>query len=372
MASARTAWLGAGLVLVLLAAGRAAVRVAAAEEPAALSHILIDAQSGMVLEEQFPDRPLPADGVARLMVALLTLEQVQLGIYKPEMAVAISAESAAIEAGLLRLDPERTYPIEELLRAIILAGARDATAALADVICWDPAVRVRMLNERARLLGMATTQLVESRDGALTEGGTTTVRDIARLVRALVDHPEVVRWASLPGVPFDGGPVVLSNTNALVGMVVGVDGLQVTRSGDDCSVMATARRNGARVVAVVAGTAPMGVCYDEAARVIERGFRSFASVELVREGEPLNVSIAVERGTVDSIAPVATRSFSYFQRRGVPQGEELSLRYQLPARLRAPLDRNAVVGELIVEQRGRVVAVIPARTPQQVGRSGLF
>lgn len=353
---------------VALLAGQAA----GVEPPAPLSSILVDAQSGIVLEEHDADRAQPALGIGRLMVALLTFEQLQLGIYEAQDGVAISAEAAAAAAGLLRLDPERTYPIEELLRAIVVAGAPDATAALADVICWDPSIRAQMMTERARLLGMAATNLAGLRSEAGAGSGTTTVRDAARLVRALVDHPEVVRWAALPGVPFDGGPVVLRNTNALVGTVVGVDGVQAARADGNCAVMATAKRNGARVVAVIAGAAPPERCYDEAAALIERGFRSFASVALVREGEPLNVSIAVDGGTVDTITPVATRSFSYFQRRGAPRGDELALRFQLPERLAAPIERNAVVGELIVERDGRIVAVIPVRTPQQVGRSGLF
>lgn len=357
------------LVSMVLITARSPAPASDADPP--LSSILIDAQSGMVLDEQQPDREVPAAGVARLLVALLTLEQVQLGIYKPDASVTISTEAASIEAGLLRLDTERTYPIEELLRAVIVAGARDAAAALADIVSWDPAVRVRMMNERARLLGMASTNLVAPAPSS-SGVGTTTVRDAARLVRALVDHPEVVRWASLPGIPFDGGPVVLRNTNSLVGTIVGVDGLQVARFGKHCSVMATAKRNGSRVVAVVAGEAPLDRCYGDAAKLIERGFRSFATVELVREGEPLNVSIEIEGGTVDRIAPVAMRSFSFFQKRGAARGEALSLHYQLPVRLRAPLERNAVVGELVVERGGRVIAVIPAKSPQRVGRSGLF
>ncbi len=361
----------AAILLTVIGLSRLSGVVSASEHPG-IASVLIDAQGGIVLEEQDADREFAAPGVARLLVALLTLEQVKLGFFDIDVPVAISAEAAAMDAGLLRLDPERTYPLEELLRAIFVAGARDATAAVADVICADAETCVRMLNERARLLGMSATRITDLSATTPEKAGVTTARDAARLARALVRHPEVVRWASLPGIPFDGGPVVLRNTNSLVGTVVGVDGLQVARVGGTCSVIATAKRNGARVVAVVMGDAALEACYDATAKLIERGFRSFASVELVREGETLKVSVEIEGGTVDHIAPVATRSFTYFQRRGAPSSQAVSLRYQIPMRLRAPVERNAVVGELIVERDGKIVAVIPARSPQRVGRSGLF
>ena len=337
-----------------------------------LSAILIDAQGGLVLEEHDADRRVAAAGVARLLAALVTLEQVRLGLFDIDAPVVVGTAAAAARLGLLRLDTTRTYPLDELMRAIFVAGATDATLALAEVVCASLPACVTMVNARAQRLGMAHTEIANMAPASEAEAGMTTVRDAALLVRALLDHQEAVRWSSLPGIPFDGGPVVLRNTNSLVGTVVGVDGMQVARLGSSCSVMATAQRRGSRVVAVVAGSARLDQCYDGAAKILEAGFRAFESVELVREGETLKVSVEVVGGTVDHVAPEATRSFSFFQRRGAPIAAGLTLRYQLPSRLAAPVERNAILGELVVERDGRVIAVIPARSPQRIGRSGLF
>jgi len=360
------------ILVVALTPAAGAGRANASDAETELAYILVDAQGGTVLEENLADREMPAAGTARLLVALLTLEQVHLDLFDIDDPVTISTEVAALESGLLRLDPQRTYPLGELLRAILVAGAPDATLALAEGICGSLATCFEMMKRRAGLLGMKATRPPPLTTARGEDMGSTTPRDAARLVRALLAHPETVRWSSLPGIPFADGPVVLRNTNSLVGTIVGVDGLQVARSGSNCNIMATAKRRGSRVVAVVGGEAPLERCYERAAKLIEDGFRSFASVELVREGETLKVSIEVDGGTVEHIAPVATRSFSYFQKRNAPPTEGPALRYQLPLRIIAPIERDAIVGELIVEMGGRIVAVIPARTPQRVGRSGLF
>jgi len=196
---------------------------------------------------------------------------------------------------------------------------------------------------------------------------------LAVLALALLSYPETLKWSSQRGgMLFDEGAVVLANTNTLLAKHRDVDGLQLARGDGVCSVVATAHRDGARLLAVVMAAAGVERCADEALRLVDHGFRTYEWVEVVREGDRLKQSVEIVGGNVEFIAPVATASYSFSRRRADRLDDSIVLRFQLPARLPAPIEHSTIVGELVVERGGRVVAVIPARSPQRVVRSGLF
>jgi hypothetical protein len=82
------------------------------------------------------------------------------------------------------------------------------------------------------------------------------------------------------------------------------------------------------------------------------------------------VPIAVLNGSVSSVLPVAGSTFSLLRRRD--EERELEIRYQLPPVLRAPLRRHQPIGELIVEEKGQLQAVIPILSPRKVRSTGIL
>lgn len=356
---------------MLIAATAIAVpRPSLSADPPQLSLLLIDG-FGNVLDERLGDEPRVAPGLASLLTALMTLEQVGLGLFPIDVPVVASPVAVGVPGAILRLDPEATYRLEELLRAIIVADAKDATMAVVELICSTAHACRELMQRRALDLGMGRTAIGGPMDDPRRAPDQSTVRDAALLVLALLEHPETLRWASQRGFPFDGGPV-LANKNALIGAVPDVDGLQATRDGEHCSTIATAERSGTRLVALAMGVGTLESCSRAAWRLLESGFESFEQIEVVRAGESLRHSIEIVDGTVERLVPVAAGSYAYSRRRGVRDADSVVIRYQIPTRLQAPIEPNDLVGEIIVERDGRVEAIIPARSPQRVVRRGLF
>jgi D-alanyl-D-alanine carboxypeptidase len=104
--------------------------------------------------------------------------------------------------------------------------------------------------------------------------------------------------------------------------------------------------------------------YKRAAELIDAGFAAYERVDVVRQGDRLDLAVGVENGVGATMTPVAGRSFSVLRRRD--QERDLQVRYQLPAMIAAPVKRNQVIGELIVEEHGELVAVIPLVSPKNV------
>lgn len=360
-------------------------RVERAETPRAW--VLVEAESGEVLAAHDADAALPVDGLERLMIVLLCLEQEALGELPLDVPVVTSPLAAGPEAGGNRvpLRADKDYLLEDLVKAIAVSSADDAALATAEAIAGSIPNAIELMNARAVRMGLGATAYTaiggvtgtaegESSAGQDGLASRTSALDAAHLVGALLEHRRVLDWTSLPGFPFDRGSAVLRNANLLVGGVAGVDGLQVAenRAGKDrrpaFHVVATARRDGMRLVAVVLGATDSSSRYGKAAELLEWGFSHFERVRLVKKGTPVQTVVRVAGGAVDTIAPVAQRSLSMLHRRGLE--EQVRVRFQLPAELRAPVRRHEIVGELVFEVDGKVTGVVPLLSPAEVGARG--
>jgi D-alanyl-D-alanine carboxypeptidase (penicillin-binding protein 5/6) len=388
-------WLRVSFLLLCVA-----IWPAHAIEAAAPSAILIDAMTGQVLREENADAAVRGGSLSQLMILLLSLEEAGMGALPLDVSVTVSAtgksiapmKPAAIPAApkkheqrvkdapapplqqRLLLRSDRAYVLSDLLKAMLLASSNEAAVAVAEAIAGGVPACIELMNERAQRLGMNATHYASLAGDGPGDTDTTTPRDLARLAHALVQYPAVIEWSSLNGLPFDSGGTLLRNANQLIGSVPGVDGLQVssTTTGHTTSnnIVASAQRGPLRLIAAVAGVPNSADRYKAAAELLEWGFAHYERLELVRQGQPLNFAIDVRHGSLPDVTPVAGRTFSLLCRRD--EEHDLQLRYQLPTVLTAPLKQDQPIGEIIIEEKGQLIGVVPVLNPTTVRSSGVL
>lgn len=356
-------WMATCAGLAVASPGRAA--------PAALPAILIEADTGQVLAESRADQTVGASSLGQLMVVLLSLEQARLGVLPLDVPITIgpSAVNGAGGSSRIALRDDRTYLLSELVKAILVTSAPEAAIAVGEAISGSVDNCVDAMNARAAALGMTQTRFSGlASDAAAPSGpdaiGSTTARDLARLAQALVADENVIRWASVGGIPFDEANTVLRNRNRLVGIFAGADGLATVEDKGHYGIIASAVRGNLRLIAVVLEAPSSEARYELATRLLDWGFGGYERLDVIRRGEGLNVSIRVENGATEYFTPVAGESFSLVQPRDQPN--KLVLRYQVPPQVAAPLARQQAVGEVIVEQEGQLIGVVPAVVPNDV------
>lgn len=366
------------MLLVMLVLGAPAV--AAVKVPArAPAVVLMDAESGQVLREQDADSPRPQGSLSQLMLLLLSLEQAGLGALPLDVPVTVSqtAVNAAASSGLrVPLRSGRAYLLSDLLKAVTIATANDAAAGVAEAIAGSVPACIELMNARAERLGMVATHYssIGGVKSASDNADTTSARDLARLAQALLHHRPVLEWASVSGVPFDEGAVLLRNGNQLLGALPGADGLQISTlrgsRGGSYSIVATAQRENLRLIAVVLDAPDTTTRYGTAAELLEWGFAQYQRVDVVRKGDPINFPVVVLHGTIPQLTPIAAQTLSLLRRRG--DERDLQLRYQLPAALTAPVKRQQPLGEIVIEERGALLGVVPLLSPSTVGATSVL
>ena len=153
------------------------------------------------------------------------------------------------------MKPGETFRARDLLYAILLASANDASVAAAEHLTRsEPAFADRM-NQYARENHAPNTRFANA-SGLPASGHYSTARDLAALARAALQNPvfaAVVRTRSYTLLRSSGRPSTpLVNENTLLGTVLGMDGVKAgwTREAGACFV-GSATRNGRRIITVV-------------------------------------------------------------------------------------------------------------------------
>lgn len=156
---------------------------------AAESVILIDGTTGQVLFEKNADLKLPPASMAKIMTMLLVMEEVDAGRAKLTDPVTVSARAAGIGGSQVFLKQGETFTLEEMMKAVTVQSANDASVALAEHFSGVMEAFVDSMNRRAEELGMHST-FYTNPDGLPSDPPTlTTARDLTIVAREMLKHP---------------------------------------------------------------------------------------------------------------------------------------------------------------------------------------
>ncbi len=223
------------------------------------SAVLMDYETGHILiGENAHQQVIPAS-LVKMMVLLLTMEQLEAGKIHLSDVVTASEWAAHMGGQQVHLAKGETFTLKELLDAMVVASANDAAVAVAEFLAGDVESCVKMMNVRAKALGMNDTVFANVHGLPAGRGQVddlTSAYDMALLGRALLkNYPKVLEWTSTFSTPFRNDTMNLVNTNKyLLRKVPGVDGLKTgyhRRAG--FNVCVTAMQDERRVIVVVMG-----------------------------------------------------------------------------------------------------------------------
>lgn len=160
--------------------------------------------------------------------------------------------------------------------------------------------------------------------------------------------------------PFDGGALMLHNTNHLVGHLDGCDGLKTGFTlNAGFNLTATAKRGDMRLVSVILGAPSNRERFIQSSRLLTWGFENFDRVQVLRRGEPLPVHVQIQSG--GTIQPVSESDIAVV----LPKGRipDVKLRYDIPTLLMGPVADGDSVGRVVVLDGGEVMTTVDAICP---------
>jgi serine-type D-Ala-D-Ala carboxypeptidase (penicillin-binding protein 5/6) len=332
--------------------------------------LLVDADSGSVLYAQNPSLEWPPASMAKMMLLLVAADQIREGKFTLDDPVRISERAASTGGSRLGLREGQVFPLAELMKAALIRSANDAAVAVAEKIGGSVEGSVRLMNQKAQTLAMNDTYY-GTVDGLPPrpdhDVDHTTAFDLAILARALIHNTDLLQWSAMEIAPFDGGLVMLHNTNHLVGHFDGCDGLKTgftVKAG--FNLTATAKRGEMRLVSVILGAPSNSERFTQTARLLRWGFDNFAKVQVLSRGEPLPVHVrALSDGSL--FQPVSQSDVALVVRKS--EMPDLKLEFNVPETLSGPVVLGEPVGQVMVldgaEILTKVGAICPIGTREQ-------
>ena len=249
-----------------------AALLAIASGPAAASpSILIDAQSGAVIEhEEAFKRWYPAS-LTKLMTAYVTFRALEAGELELSSPVKMSKNSASEPPSKMGYGPGQVVTVDNALKMLAVKSANDIATAIAENVGGTERLFVQRMNTEAHRLGMNYTHFVNAH-GLHDSEQYTTARDLAVLVRAIrTEFPQYAHYFAIEGLR--AGKAKIETNVVLLGRFEGADGM---KTGFICAsgfnLIGSATRGGRTLVAVVLGASSAESRAEKAAALLAKGF----------------------------------------------------------------------------------------------------
>jgi D-alanyl-D-alanine carboxypeptidase len=235
--------------------------------------LVIEVDSGKVLYSQNAGYPWYPASVTKLMTTYVTLRAVKEGRLTLDTPLTVSANAVAQAQVKMGFGAGTQVTVDNALKMLMVKSANDIAVVLAEGVAGSIESFADQMNWHARRLGMTQSSFVNP-NGLPADDQISSARDLAILARALIrEFPEYDYYWHLPGIRM--GKMVQRNYNTLIGRYPGADGM---KTGFICAsgfnLVASATRNGRRLIAVVLGAPSSAVRALKAAQLLERGFSS--------------------------------------------------------------------------------------------------
>ncbi len=328
--------------------------------------ILIEQETGQVLYEKNPDEQVSIASITKIMTLLLTFEAIDAGKVSIDDIVPVSEHAYSMGGSQIWLEPGEQFTLDEMIRAICVASANDAAAAVAEFIGGSEPVFAEMMTQRAKELGMENTSF-KNACGLDTEGHFSTARDVAIMSRELlVNHPQITNYTTLWTDSLRDGATQLVNTNKLLRRYDGITGLKTgTTLGAGVCISASATRDGLSLIAVVLGSSSSEERFTAATTMLDYGFANFEMANLPQP-ENFPQSLPVTGGAARQVELSYPDTGKLLLRKG--ESENLQVTLELPESAAAPLAAGDAVGTVRALVGGQEIASWPVTAAQPVER----
>ena len=344
--------------------------IPAAPKLQASGYLLVDATNGEILVEYNAEEPLPPASLTKMMTAYIAEREITEGRLSFDDQVPVSVKAWKTGGSRMFIREGTEVRLEDLLRGIIIQSGNDASVAVAEYIAGSEDVFADVMNQTAISLGMTNTQF-KNATGLPEDGHYTTAKDLSVLAaRIIQDFPDTYPIYQEKNFTYNG--IKQANRNSLLFRDPTVDGLKTghTEEAGYCLV-ASAERDGFRLISVVMGTASEKAREQETTKLLQYGFRYFSGKTVFAAGEPLPESARkVWFGEMESVDLAPTEPLYVT----LPLGRESAIQATLdaPDTLDAPLEAGAVVGTVKIMLGERVLAESPVAVAEAVPEGGLF
>ena len=240
------------------------------------SAIVIDAETGEVIHETEAAQKWYPASLTKVMTLYMTFAALESGKLHLDDMLTVSHHAAIQPKSRLGLRKGQKISVEHAIMAVATRSANDAAVTLAEHLGGNETHFGHLMTQQAHHMGMSSSSFVNA-SGLPDEHQISSARDLAILSSALIKHyPEYYRIFSSTEFHYKGQ--VLPNTNRILKTYPDADGLKTGFTcGSGYNLIASAKRNGHRLVGVLLGAHSSGERFEQMGNLLDVGFEKKAA-----------------------------------------------------------------------------------------------
>lgn len=339
------------------------ISVKAAPDLEAPSYILMEASTGRVIcEKNATERRSPAS-ITKIMTLLLIFEHLNTGRISLESEVVTSAYAKSMGGSQVFLEEGEIQSLKTIIKCIAVASGNDASVAAAEFIAGSESEFVKMMNNKAKELGMQDTHFVDCCGLSDSDDHYTTAKDVAIMSKELITkYPQVLDYTKIwmeditHNTAQGSSQFTLSSTNKLLKMYEWTTGLKTGSTSKALYCLsATASKDNIDLIAVVMGSPSNKVRFQDAMSLLNYGYSVSALYEDANE-EKLP-SVPVKGGVEDEAVLIYKEPFRYLDIEG-NNLDSIEKSIVLPEEIEAPVNRGDAIGEAVYKLNGQRIGSV--------------
>jgi len=237
------------------------------------SFMVMDAENGETILAKSPDNPRQPASTIKIVTAMIALKSL-----KNDDIIDVSSRAAGMPSSKIFLDPGRNYRANDLINAVLLASANDASVALAEKIAGSEDKFANLMTLSARMWGARNT-ICRTASGLTAVGQQSTARDLANLFRFAMQHDEFARRMREKFISTSYGKTLRNHNKALWrldGAVGGKTGYTVAARQ---TYVGQFTRDNQTIVVAIMGSESM---WADLAKLVDYGFRKKRGEQVAR------------------------------------------------------------------------------------------
>ncbi len=310
-----------------------------------MAFLLMEANTGSILHQEYADERRPVGSLAKLMTAYLTAKAIERQEITPDTVMTAGESVAGMPGAVIWLKPGDSISVRELLLALITGNANDAAAVLADRLGGSPEKFVMDMNAAAFDLGMKSTRFT-SPQGFDDSQAYSTAYDIALLCRAVLQCEVLKECLTTWRIMILHDTVELVSENTLTRTLKTCRGLKASHSPEsDYSLAAAAESDGMLCIAVVLNAPDEDTRFSLAKKLLNKAFSQY-QIMLPAFAEEFLRPLKIRKGTESSVL----LELSSLPAMAVPSGTQIQAVMVLPEFVQAPVRYHQRVGRVCFYQ----------------------
>jgi len=332
------------------------------------SYILVEATTNTVIAEFNSDNQIAPASMTKVMSGYVIADQIANGAISLDDQVLISKKAWKTGGSKMFIEAGKRISVRDLLSGIIIQSGNDATIAMAEYVAGSEEGFVDFMNAYASEMGLSNS-LFQNATGFTDPNHFTSAKDLANLTKALINNfPD--HYSTYKEREFTFGGIRQLNRNKLLWRDDSVDGVKTghTDSAGFC-LISSAKRNDMRLIVVVAGSPSENDRLTASQRLLEYGFRFFATQKLISQ-DTMVTSAKVWGGRSDEVS-LGSQKDIYLT---LPRSEfkNIKANYKFTNNIQAPIEIGQMIGSIEFTSNDRIVLSAPLLAIEAVEAKGFF